>query len=74
MDALAPRRHTCPGKGSFNHLGGGIDHPELKIIDAFIRKLCKNFAKTRESRNFSETVRAAPRDTRAACDRRAHPA
>ena len=42
---------------SLNHLDGGIDQPELKIIDVFICKHCKNPANASEGHNFSETIR-----------------
>jgi two-component system cell cycle response regulator CtrA len=39
-----------------NHLYGGMDEPELKIIDVFICKLRKKLANASEGRNFIETV------------------
>ena len=39
-----------------NHLYGGMDEPELKIIDVFICKLRKKLANAAEGKNFIETV------------------
>jgi two-component system cell cycle response regulator CtrA len=40
-----------------NHLYGGMDEPELKIIDVFICKLRKKLASAGDGRNYIETVR-----------------
>jgi two-component system cell cycle response regulator CtrA len=39
-----------------NHLYGGIDEPELKIIDVFICKLRKKLAAATGGENYIETV------------------
>ena len=39
-----------------NHLYGGMDEPELKIIDVFICKLRKKLANASQGRNYIETV------------------
>ena len=39
-----------------NHLYGGMDEPELKIIDVFICKLRKKLAMASNGRNYIETV------------------
>jgi two-component system cell cycle response regulator CtrA len=39
-----------------NHRYGGMDEPELKIIDVFICKLRKKLAKASNGRNYIETV------------------
>ena len=39
-----------------NHLYGGMDEPELKIIDVFICKLRKKLANAAGGANYIETV------------------
>ncbi|MBY0407509.1 MAG: helix-turn-helix domain-containing protein, partial [Rickettsiales bacterium] len=39
-----------------NHLYGGIDEPELKIIDVFVCKLRKKLAQAANGENYIETV------------------
>ncbi len=39
-----------------NHLYGGMDEPEVKIIDVFICKLRKKLALATEGANYIETV------------------
>ncbi len=39
-----------------NHLYGGMDEPEVKIIDVFICKLRKKLALATEDANYIETV------------------
>ena len=39
-----------------NHLYGGIDEPELKIIDVFVCKLRKKLQEASSGLNFIETV------------------
>ena len=39
-----------------NHLYGGMDEPELKIIDVFICKLRKKLAEATGGTNYIETV------------------
>ena len=39
-----------------NHLYGGMDEPELKIIDVFICKLRKKLSEATGDENYIETV------------------
>ena len=39
-----------------NHLYGGMDEPELKIIDVFICKLRKKLSAALDGENYIETV------------------
>ena len=39
-----------------NHLYGGLDEPEVKIIDVFICKLRKKLAGASGGQNYIETV------------------
>ena len=39
-----------------NHLYGGMDEPELKIIDVFVCKLRKKLAEASGGKNYIETV------------------
>ena len=39
-----------------NHLYGGMDEPEVKIIDVFICKLRKKLANASMGKNFIETI------------------
>jgi len=60
LELLSLRKGTTLTKEMFlNHLYGGMDEPELKIIDVFICKLRKKLANASEGRNFIETVWAA---------------
>ncbi len=57
LELLALRKGTTLTKEQFlNHLYGGIDEPELKIIDVFICKLRKKMAHASEGENYIETV------------------
>jgi two-component system cell cycle response regulator CtrA len=57
LELLSLRKGTTLNKDQFlNHLYGGIDEPELKIIDVFICKLRKKLAKAAGGVNFIETV------------------
>ena len=57
LELLSLRKGTPLSKEMFlNHLYGGIDEPEVKIIDVFICKLRKKLANASEGRNFIETV------------------
>jgi two-component system cell cycle response regulator CtrA len=57
LELLSLRKGTTLNKDQFlNHLYGGIDEPELKIIDVFICKLRKKLAKATDGTNFIETV------------------
>src|SRR5438270_1083836 len=57
LELLSLRKNTTLTKEMFlNHLYGGMDEPELKIIDVFVCKLRKKLANASEGRNFIETV------------------
>src|SRR5258706_9879064 len=57
LELLSLRKGTTLTKEMFlNHLYGGIDEPELKIIDVFICKLRKKLANASSGKNFIETV------------------
>jgi two-component system, cell cycle response regulator CtrA len=57
LELLALRKGTTLTKEMFlNHLYGGMDEPELKIIDVFICKLRKKLSEATAGQNFIETV------------------
>jgi len=57
LQLLSLRKGTTLTKEMFlNHLYGGMDEPELKIIDVFICKLRKKLAAATEGENYIETV------------------
>ncbi|MBB4286515.1 response regulator transcription factor CtrA [Roseospira goensis] len=57
LELLAMRRGSTLTKEQFlNHLYGGMDEPELKIIDVFICKLRKKIAKATGQETYVETV------------------
>ena len=57
LELLSLRKGTTLTKEMFlNHLYGGIDEPELKIIDVFVCKLRKKLANASDGKNFIETV------------------
>jgi two-component system, cell cycle response regulator CtrA len=57
LELLALRRGTTLNKEIFlNHLYGGMDEPEMKIIDVFICKLRKKLANASGGKNYIETV------------------
>jgi two-component system cell cycle response regulator CtrA len=57
LELLALRKGTTLTKEMFlNHLYGGMDEPELKIIDVFICKLRKKLANASNGGNYIETV------------------
>ena len=57
LELLSLRKGTTLTKEMFlNHLYGGIDEPELKIIDVFICKLRKKLSKATGGSNHIETV------------------
>ena len=57
LELLSLRKGTTLTKEMFlNHLYGGIDEPELKIIDVFICKLRKKLAQATDGENYIETV------------------
>ncbi|MBW6506930.1 MAG: response regulator transcription factor [Rhodobacteraceae bacterium] len=57
LELLSLRKGTTLTKEMFlNHLYGGMDEPELKIIDVFICKLRKKLAEVTQGENYIETV------------------
>ncbi|HKJ75432.1 MAG TPA: response regulator transcription factor [Alphaproteobacteria bacterium] len=57
LELLSLRKGTTLTKEMFlNHLYGGMDEPELKIIDVFICKLRKKLAAATNGQNYIETV------------------
>ena len=57
FELLSLRKGTTLTKEMFlNHLYGGMDEPELKIIDVFICKLRKKLAEATGGENYIETV------------------
>jgi two-component system cell cycle response regulator CtrA len=57
LELLSLRKGTTLTKEMFlNHLYGGIDEPELKIIDVFVCKLRKKLAAASQGVNYIETV------------------
>jgi two-component system cell cycle response regulator CtrA len=57
LELLSLRKGTTLTKEMFlNHLYGGMDEPELKIIDVFVCKLRKKLAAACEGDNYIETV------------------
>ena len=57
LELLTLRKGTTLTKEMFlNHLYGGMDEPELKIIDVFVCKLRKKLAAACDGENYIETV------------------
>jgi two-component system cell cycle response regulator CtrA len=57
LELLSLRKGTMLTKDMFlNHLYGGMDEPESKIIDVFICKLRKKLANASDGKNYIETV------------------
>jgi len=57
LELLSLRKGTTLTKEMFlNHLYGGMDEPELKIIDVFICKLRKKLAAATDGQHYIETV------------------
>ncbi len=57
LELLSLRKGTTLTKEMFlNHLYGGLDEPELKIIDVFICKLRKKLSNATGGENYIETV------------------
>ena len=57
LELLSLRKGTTLTKEMFlNHLYGGMDEPELKIIDVFVCKLRKKLANATNGENYIETV------------------
>ena len=57
LELLVLRKGTTLNKEMFlGHLYGGMDEPEMKIIDVFICKLRKKLANASGGKNYIETV------------------
>ncbi|MEM7441037.1 MAG: response regulator transcription factor [Pseudomonadota bacterium] len=57
LELLSLRKGTTLTKEMFlNHIYGGMDEPELKIIDVFICKLRKKLSQATGGENYIETV------------------
>jgi two-component system cell cycle response regulator CtrA len=57
IELLSLRKGTTLTKEMFlNHLYGGMDEPELKIIDVFVCKLRKKLTTAASGENYIETV------------------
>ncbi|MGD0026393.1 MAG: response regulator transcription factor CtrA [Xanthobacteraceae bacterium] len=57
LELLSLRKGTTLTKEMFlNHLYGGMDEPEIKIIDVFICKLRKKLANASGGKDYIETV------------------
>jgi two-component system cell cycle response regulator CtrA len=57
LELLSLRKGTTLTKEMFlNHLYGGMDEPELKIIDVFICKLRKKLQQATGGNHYIETV------------------
>jgi two-component system cell cycle response regulator CtrA len=57
LELLSLRKGTTLSKEMFvNHLYGGMDEPELKIIDVFICKLRKKLAHASNGKDYIETI------------------
>jgi two-component system, cell cycle response regulator CtrA len=57
LELLSLRKGTALTKETLlNHLYGGLDKPELKIIDVFICKLRKKLADASDGKNFVHTI------------------
>ena len=57
LELLSLRKGTTLTKEMFlNHLYGGMDEPELKIIDVFVCKLRKKIGQATGGDNYIETV------------------
>ena len=57
IELLSLRKGTTLTKEMFlNHLYGGMDEPELKIIDVFVCKLRKKIGIATGGENYIETV------------------
>lgn len=57
LELLSLRKGTTLTKEMFlNHLYGGMDEPELKIIDVFICKLRKKLTEATDGENYIDTV------------------
>ena len=69
LELLALRKGTTLTKEQFlNHLYGGMDEPELKIIDVFICKLRKKLATTRVALLFGSEKFGLSNEDMSHCD------
>ena len=74
LELLSLRKGTTLTKEMFlNHLYGGMDEPELKIIDVFICKLRKKLANARRQELHRDSVGPRLRAARTERRRRPHP-
>ena len=72
LELLSLRKGTPLTKEMFlNHLYGGMDEPEVKIIDVFICKLRKKLANASNGKNFVETLWGRGHVLRDPCEREA---
>ena len=57
LELLALRKGTTLTKEMFlSHLYGGMDEPEMKIVDVFICKLRKKLASASGGKDYIETI------------------
>ena len=57
LELLSLQKSTTLTKEMFlNHLYGGMDEPELKIIDVFVCKLRKKLARATGGNHYIETI------------------
>jgi two-component system, cell cycle response regulator CtrA len=57
LELLSLRKGITQTKEMFlTHLYGGMDDPEMKIIDVFICKLRKKLANASSGKNYIETI------------------
>ncbi len=57
LELLSLRKETTLSKEMFlNHLYGGMDEPELKIIDVFVCKLRKKLSEATQGEHYIETI------------------
>ena len=57
LELLSLRKGTTISKEMFlNHLYGGMDEPEVKIIDVFICKLRKKLGDASDGKDYIETL------------------
>src|SRR5215510_9127223 len=57
LELLALRKGTTLAKEMFlSHLYGGMDEPEMKIVDVFICKLRKKLASASGGKDYIETI------------------
>ena len=57
LELLSLRKGTTLTKEMFlNHLYGGLDEPEIKIIDVFVCKLRKKLAQATGGNRYIETI------------------